>query len=159
MADYSRLVNNWTYWSSLAHFQNALSSTSCDDCRIRFTSSDYSVHLREEGTRWIIDTVDDRGQRSNDVAKFSSYELVEKYLIWTWSSMARSAIGAKPLGPELYSQGFDPNVDAIEIKEGIYELRNDEGRADLVEPYATIFSHLMSTPVDEIEQIVKHGIE
>ena len=159
MTDYSRLTSSWSYWANLAHFQNVSVSTSCEDCSIRFASSDYSVHLRTEDTWWIIDTVDDRGQRNADAAKFSDYELTEKYLIWTWASLARSAIGAPPLGPGLYSQGFAPAVDAVEIRAGIYELQMGEERAVLAEPYATIFSHLLGKPVIEIEQMVRQGIE
>jgi hypothetical protein len=159
MTDYSRLVNDWTYWAELAHFQGVSSSTSCEDCAVSFSSLDYSVHLRNEGTWWIIDTVDDRGQRNADAAKFSSYELAEKYLAWTWASLARSAIGAQPLGPGLYSQGIAPEIDTVEFKTGIYELRKGDERAVLVEPYATIFSHLLSKPLIEIEQMVRQGLE
>jgi hypothetical protein len=62
-----------------------------------FSSPDYSIHIRIDGGWWVIDTVDNRGEQNLDV---------EKYLVWIWSSAARSAVGAKRLGPQLYSLGF-----------------------------------------------------
>ncbi|WP_156664403.1 hypothetical protein [Mycobacterium sp. 852002-51613_SCH5001154] len=158
MTDFSRISASWIEWSSLAGLPNAAVSLECDDCEIAFTSSDFSVHLRHDAGWWIVDTVDDRGQRRNDTAKLSPVELAEKYLIWIWSSLARGAIGAPPLGPKLYSSGFSPDVRATPITEGIAELRSSSGKAILMEPYATIFSHLMSKSFDEIERMVRAGL-
>lgn len=55
-------------------------STTCADCDATFGSSDYSVHLRRDGTWWVADTVDDRNQRRNNAAMFSNFDLAEKYL-------------------------------------------------------------------------------
>jgi hypothetical protein len=134
-------------------------STSCEDCTILFSSRDYSVHLREVGGWWIVDTVDDRHQRSNDTARFSTYELAEKYLVWTWASMARSYVRAPILGPKFYSQGFASSVEAIQLGQvGLYELRSPEGQAVLSEPSATIFSHLILMPEEDIERMVRAGV-
>jgi hypothetical protein len=130
----------------------------CDDCEIMFKSSDSEVHLRNHGTWWIIDTVNDRGQGHDDAAKLSAFELTEKYLIWNWASSARGIIGAQRVGPRLYALGVSPDIEAIPIAEGITEVRSSSGSAILMEPYATIFSHLMSKSVDEIEQMVNAGI-
>jgi len=62
------------------------------------------------------------------------------------------------LGPNLYSLGHDSNVQFLPIKEGIFELRTPEGRAILMEPVATIFSHLMLKSVDDIEELVKRDV-
>ena len=158
MVDFSRLSANWVEWSSIAQLSNIAVSMDCDDCEIAFTSSDYSVHLRNDGTWWIIDTVNDRGQRHNDTTKLSTFDLTEKYLIWTWGSSARGAVGAERLGPRLYSLGFSPENEVLPIKEGVAELRSRAGRAVLMEPNATIFSHLMTKSVEEIEQMVREGI-
>jgi hypothetical protein len=158
MVDFSRLSANWVEWSSIAQLSNIAVSMDCDDCEIAFTSSDYSVHLRNDGTWWIIDTINDRGQRHNDAAKLSTFDLTEKYLIWTWASSARGAVGAERLGPRLYSLGFSPEIEVLPIKEGIAELRSHAGNAILMEPNATIFSHMMSKSVEEIEQMVREGI-
>ena len=158
MVDFSRLSANWVEWSSIAQLSNIAVSMDCDDCEISFTSSDYSVHLRNDGTWWIIDTVNARGQRHNDAAKLSTFDLTEKYLIWTWGSSARGAVGAERLGPRLYSLGFSPEIEVLPIKEGIAELRPGAGSAVLMEPNATIFSHLMTKSVPQIEQMVREGI-
>jgi hypothetical protein len=97
-------------------------------------------------------------QRHNDTAKLSTFDLTEKYLIWTWGSSARGAVGAERLGPRLYSLGFSPEIEVLPIKEGIAELRSHAGNAILMEPNATNFSHLMTKSVEEIEQMVREGI-
>lgn len=150
---------SWIRWSSRAHLPNAAVSSNCDDCAIAFTSGEFSIHLRNDADWWIVDTIDDRGQRRDDTAKLSSLELAEKYLIWIWSSFARAAIGAPRLGPNFYSLGFSPDVDVTPITEGIAELQSPSGKAILMEPYATIFSHLMLKSVDEIERMVTAGLE
>jgi hypothetical protein len=158
MNDFSRLAASWVEWSNRAGLSNIEVSTECNDCEVEFSSEDYSVHLRHDGAWWIVDSVDDRGQRHNDEAKFSDFELVEKYLIWNWASSARGIIGAPRLGPKLYALGYSEGVEVIPITEGIAELRSGTGKAILVEPYATILSHLMSKSVDDIEQAVRQGI-
>jgi len=158
MVEFSRLSASWIEWSSIAQLADIAVSTDCGDCQILFSSRDYSVHLRYDGTWWIIDTVDDRGRRHDGAARLSTFDLAEKYLIWTWASTARGAVGAERLGPRLYSLGFSPEVEVVPIKEGIVELRSRAGNAILMEPNATIFSHLMMKSVDEIEQMVREGI-
>lgn len=158
MVDFSRLSANWVEWSNIAQLNNIAVSMDCDDCQVLFASHDYSVHLRNDGAWWIIDTVDDRGQRHNDTAKLSTFDLTEKYLIWTWASSARGVVGAERLGPQLYSLGFSREVEVLPIKEGIAEIRSGAGNAILMEPNATIFSHLMLKSVDEIEQMVQQGL-
>jgi hypothetical protein len=153
MTDFSRLSESWLEWSNRAGLSNPDVTMKCDDCEIAFRSSDYSIHLRHEGNWWVVDTIDDRGQRNDDTAKLSTFELVEKYLIWDWASMTRGIIGARRLGPGLYAQGFSSEVEVAPISEGISELRSQSGNAILMEPYATIFSHLMSKSVDEIQQL------
>lgn len=133
-------------------------SKDCDDCAILFKSDDYSVHLRHGDRWWIVDTVDDRGQRHSDEAKFSKFELAEKYLIWTWGNSARGIIGAKRLGPRLYALGYNPDVEVIPIAEGVAELRSSSGEAVLLEPYATIYSHLMSKSLSDIEDMLREGL-
>lgn len=98
--------------------------------------------------------VNDRGSRHDDWARFSNLPLAEKYLIWMWASAARIVLRAAILGQKLYALGFDPGVEAIPISPGTVELRSAEGRAVLIEPYATIFSHLMRKSEEEIEQML-----
>ncbi len=158
MTDFSQLSANWLEWSNRANLVGVAVSTECNDCEVEFSSKDYSVHLRHDGTWWRVDTVDDRGQRHNDEAKFSNFELAEKYLIWTWANSARGIIGARRLGPALYALGYSQDVEVVPIMEGMAELRSRNGDAILLEPYATIFSHLMSKSVTDIGDMVRAGI-
>lgn len=157
-AEFERLARNWVRWSELAQLGGISVSTSCPDCQARFGSTEYSVHLRRAGEWWSVDTVDDRGSRHDDAARFSSLALAEKYLVWIWASAARTVMQAPILGQRFYAQGFDPGVQAIPISPGTFEVRSPAGRAVLAEPYATIFSHLMGRPEDEIEQMVSQDI-
>lgn len=156
-ADFERLSRNWIHWSEVAGLTEVSVSTDCADCAILFRSSDSSVHLRHDGDWWVVDTVNDRRQRANDTARFSSYELAEKYLVFIWGSAARSVQRAPLPGPALYQLGFSPDVEALPISEGVYELRSAEGRAVLPEPYATIVSRLIGKPLDEIEDMLRAG--
>lgn len=156
--DVTRLRDSWLFWSVRAGLTNPGVSEPNAENEIRFVSDDYSVHLRDLGDWWVMDTVDDRGQARENVAKFSSYELAEKFLLWEWSSAARNALHLTRLGPELYARGIDPKIETVEINTGIYELRLAGERAILMEPSATIFSHLMSKSVEEIDAMVRVGI-
>ncbi len=158
LPDLEHLDQSWRYWSGLQQLSGISVSTECADCVMLFSSNEASVHLRRDGDWWTYDSVDDRGQLHVDEARFTSFALMEKYLIWMWASAARAMLRAPLAGPKLYASGFDPEVEAIPIRTGIYELRSPEGRAVLMEPWATIFSHLMGTPLDEIERIVRSGI-
>lgn len=155
---FGRLTRNWLSWAPLCGLGEIQVSDRLSDNEIRFTSSEYSVHLHEDAEWWFVDTVDDRGQLRENVAKFSTYELAEKSLIWQWSSAVRNALHLAGLGPELYARGIDSSVEAVEMSTGIYELRLGAESAVLMEPSATIFSHLMSKSVDEIEAMVKVGV-
>lgn len=154
-ADFGRLSQNWIYWSQPAGLANPSVSTDCEDCQILFRSTEYSVHLRNDGTWWSVDTVGERGDRSNDTAQFSDYALAEKYLVWIWGSAARSMLRKPVLGQQLYAEGFDPSVERLELSEGVYELRSPEGRAVLIEPYATIFSQLMLKSEEDVEHMLR----
>jgi len=158
LPDFGRLSQYWLYWSELGQLTDLSVSASCDDCAILFSSNDYAVHLRHVDGWWVVDTVNDRRQRSNDTARFSRYELAEKYLLWIWASTARSVVRAPILGPRLYERGFAPDVEAIQVSEGVYELRSADGQAVLAEPYATIFSQLIDKSVAEIEQMLRAGL-
>ncbi len=56
-----------------------------------------------------------------------------------------------------FSRGFSPAVTVIPVAEGIAELQSPSGKAILLQPDATIFSHLMLKSVDEIEQLIRTG--
>lgn len=156
---FARLTKNWLFWASLCGLEEIQVSDRFPDNEIRFASLDYSVHLHDDAEWWVVDTIDDRGQLRENVARFSTFELAEVFLVWHWASTARTALRLPSVGRELYLRGIAPNVEAVALAEGIYELRAAEGRAVLLEPEATIFSHLMSKPIDEIENIGKAGLD
>ncbi|MGE2736072.1 hypothetical protein [Mycolicibacterium vaccae] len=160
MADFSRLSNDWTRWSSRIGLANVSASTAGDGSAIEFTSDDQSFYLRDDGDWWAIDVVNDRGQRYNDTAKFSTFDLAQKYLIWRWGSTMRDVLGASIFGPELYKLGRSADVVVVPTEnEWLFELQSEAGRARLSEPDATIFSHLMSKSVHEIEQMIEAGVQ
>ncbi|MGV0788388.1 hypothetical protein ABQF33_15885 [Mycolicibacterium sp. XJ2] len=156
--DFSRLSHRWLYWAPRAGLANPQVSEDRSGREIRFTSDDHSVHLRHTEGWWVMDTTDDRGQLHSNVAKFSTYELVEKYLVWDWSSPARNGLSPPRIGSRLYALGHASDVEFKLVREGIYELNTSEGRAILMEPDATIFSHLIFKSVAAIEGLVSDGV-
>lgn len=158
MADFSRLSANWYRWAPGMGGGDIYVRTDCEDCLISFKTDDYSVHLRTDGHWWVVDTVNDRGQRRNDDARLSSFDLTEKYLIWDWATTARSDLASGPLGADLAKQGFDPNVEVSKI-DTKYEICSSGDCAILSAVNATIFSHLMSKSIDDMERLVNQGHE
>jgi len=130
-------------------------SLTCDDCEIAFTATDYSVHLRNDRDRWAIDMIDDRGQKRSEVATFSTFSLVEKYLLWDWATLARSGLASGPLGADLYRLGYALGVDVSELDKGNVQVCLNGDCAILVAGDATIFSHIIKKSVDEILDIAK----
>ena len=135
---------------------NVSVSPARDDTEIGFISDDQSFFLRKDDGWWTLDVINDRGQRYNDIARFSTFELAEKFLIWRWGSTMRDVLGARIFGPELYALGRSTEVVVVPTEnEWMFELQSEAGRARLSEPAATIFSHLMSKSADEIEQMIE----
>ncbi len=154
------LSSAWMYWNNLAQIPNPSVSTDCSDCLITFGSEAQIFHLRREDDWWVVDVVDDRGKRYNDTSRFSELSLVEKYLVWDWASFARSAVGLEALGPPLYRQGPNPKLKITPTdNQWRSEITSQEGKAILSEPELTIFSHILSKPLREIEEMVRSGFE
>ena len=155
--DFSRLIQHWQRWAPMFSGGDVSISTTCDDCHIAFKSNGYSVHLRKESPWWVTDIVDDRGKRTDGDARFSSFDLAEKYLIWDWGTAARPSLASGPLGTDLYRLGYASGIKVTRVDRG-YEIRSNGDRAILSVVNATIFSHLMTRSVDEVEQLVSEGI-
>lgn len=153
MVNFSRLSANWRQWAPGMSSGGISVLMDCDDCEVVFKSDDHSVHLRCDEHWWIVDTVDDRGQRRNCTAKLSSFDLTEKYLIWDWATTARSSLASGPLGADLAKQGYAPGVHVSQASEG-WKVCSNGDCAVLSVVNATIFSHLMLKSVDEIVQMV-----
>ena len=159
MVDFSELSRNWIEWTSRARMTHVSVAEDCADCQILFKSDDQSFYLRLNDDWWTVDEVDDRGKRYDATGRFSTFELAEKYLIWTWASVTRSSIGAKQLGRELHALGMAPSVEILPTdREYFVELRAPTGSAILPMSSATVFSHVMPRPLVEIEQLVHEGI-
>ncbi len=153
MVDFPRLSANWYQWAPGIGGGDISVSTDCDDCEILFGSGDHSVHLRNDRSWWVVDTVDDRHHRQNAIAKLSTFDLAEKYLVWDWVTLARSSLASGSLGADLYRQGYAPGVEVSELGDGHIKICLNGDCAILISGTATIFSHLMSKSVDDIEQI------
>ena len=156
MMDFARLSRNWIEWTSLAGMRDVSVSTDDGGIQVGFKSSDQSFDLRQDGDWWVADKADDRGQPHKNVAKFSTFDLAEKYLIWRWSSVTRSGVGAKLLGRHLHALGQVPNVKVASTElEGAVVLETSDGAAVIPRSIETIFSHLMSRSVHDIEEMVR----
>lgn len=157
MEDFSRLASHWYRWAPGMGGGEASVSTNCPDCLVLFSTDDYSVHLRNERDWWVVDTVNDRGQRRNGVAQLSNFDLAEKYLIWDWATTARSDLASGPLGADLARQGYAPGVAVSKTDSG-YKICTNGECAVLSAVNATIFSHLMEKSLDDIERMVTSGL-
>src|SRR4051794_21882145 len=153
MVDCSRLSSNWSRWAPMSGLRDVSVSTDCDDCEILFKSRDYSVHLRYDGDGWVVDTVNDRGERTDRDAKLSTFPLTEKYLIWDWITAARPRLASGSLGAQLYKEGYAAGIQVADLDGAHIELRMDDDRAILISGTATIFSHIMLMSVDELELV------
>ncbi|MHA0285655.1 hypothetical protein ACXYX3_04280 [Mycobacterium sp. C3-094] len=158
MRDFSRLRIDWLTWTAWAGMWNL--SVIVDEGKedAVFKSDDQTYRLRHEDDWWVIDVTNDRRKLYPAVARFSNFELAEKYLIWNWATLIRSDLASGALGTNLYKKGFAPSVEVTEIREGFVEIRGSAAAAALSAPRATIFSHLMATPVEEIERLVNVGM-
>jgi hypothetical protein len=99
----------------------------------------------------VVDTVNDRGQRTDGDAKLSKYPLTEKYLIWDWITAARPRLASGPLGAQLYKQGYADGVQVANLDGVHIELCRSDDRAILISGTATIFSHIMLMSIDDLE--------
>jgi hypothetical protein len=159
MPDFTRLSEHWIKWTRLSRMTDVLISEADENCLIRFKSADETFSLRVEGAWWVIDEVDDRGHRYDETARFSTFELAEKYLIWTWGSVARSVLRADRLGLRLNSRGMAPGIIVVSTdREYVVELHAATGAAVLPLSRATIASHWMTLSIDDIEQMLAAGI-
>ncbi|CAJ1509817.1 Imm61 family immunity protein [[Mycobacterium] holstebronense] len=154
---FTRLSHAWAEFANLASLRSI--SVSLDNkAAATFLADDESFYLYKEGDWWVVDRTDDRGKRYTATAKFSNFELLEKYLIWRWGSTARSAFSLESLGPPLYKMGFSSNVTVAPTEnQWKTEIKSAAGSAILGQPYSTIFSHLMSKSIDEINEMVRAG--
>lgn len=152
MVNLSRLTENWYRWApGLGGGEAAVDDSGLETV---FSTDDYKVYLHRDESWWVVDTVNDRGERHDGTAKFSSFELAEKYLIWRWATMSRSSLASGALGADLAKLGYAAEVEVVRVETGFQICANNDC-AVLSIVGATIFSHLMKKPVDEIEHLTR----
>ena len=155
MTDFTRLAENWYRWApGLGGGDVTVSS---DDSETVFSSEDYKVHLHRDESWWVVDTVNDRGQRRDGAAKLSNFDLTEKYLIWDWATTVRSSLASGAMGADLAKLGYAPGVEVSQADRG-WRICANTDCAILSVVDATIFSHLMTKSVDEIERLTRIGL-
>ncbi|MGV0837326.1 hypothetical protein [Mycolicibacterium thermoresistibile] len=153
MSEFTRLAALWKQLGPSIGGDEVSVSMHNPDRDVSFHSNDYTVHLHRDNSWWIMDTVNDRNQRRNAAARFSSFSLAEKYLLWDWATTAFTSLASGPLGADLARQGFSSQVSATKV-EGGYEICSASECAILSVVNATIFSHLISHSFEEIERKV-----
>jgi hypothetical protein len=158
MGDLSRLSAAWAEWAPKAGLTDVSTSLNCEDCKVVFKSNDHSVHLRDDDGWWAIDTIDDRGQRQSNVAKLSTFELVEKYLVWRWVSLGSSSLASGPLGADLYRRGYARGIEVSQLDAAWVKLCLHGDCAIIISGTATIFSHIMKKSVSELEAIARTAV-
>ncbi|MDO2968601.1 hypothetical protein [Mycobacteroides abscessus] len=156
MVDFARLSKDWIEWSNWMRMAKVSVVGANEDHLVGFVSDDGSFFLRQANGWWVLDEVDDRGQRYVDTGNFSNFELIEKYLIWRWE---QTLTNAPELGRELYARGMNPEVVVNPTdSEWRFELDSSVGKARLGEPSATIFSYVMFIPTEQIEQRANQAV-
>lgn len=85
--------------------------------------------------------------------------MAEKYLIWTWGSVARGVLHVEQLGVRLHSLGMAPGV-RVEPTDREYrvQLHAASDTAILTLSKATIASHCMTLLIEEVEQMLEAGL-
>lgn len=158
MNDFRLLTSTWIEWNELCRIPASI-VTDCPDCAISFVSDAQALHLRLAEDWWTIDEVDDHRNRYNDTAQLSNFSLAEKYLIWRWGSFMRIMLCLPLADPELFRQGYSPGVGVRETaSEWRTELTSPAGSAVLSQTDSTIFSHLISKSVNEIDEMARDGL-
>lgn len=157
--DFSDLAASWHLWTGRAGMANVSVKTGEEGESILFRSDDEAYELRRDDGWWVIDEIDDRGRRYDDTARFSSIALVHKFLMWRWASTARTALGAKQLGPYFHSLGMNPIVDAVPAARADFvEMHFADGMAVLPTSNAGMFSQILVLPTSRIAEIVAEGL-
>lgn len=152
------ITRHWLIWTTGAGMSNPSVVAEDGNEDAVFKSDDHTCHLKHDGEWWVLDVTNDRGKFCPAAAKFSSFDLAEKYLMWDWATTARSSLASGPLGTDLYKKDNAPSVEFSVIREGFVEIRGSAGAVALSTVNATIFSHLMAKPVEEIERLVNAGM-
>jgi len=158
MINFSRLSAAWLRWTAWSGMWNP--SVVADDGQetAEFKSDDQTYHVKHEGNWWVVDETNDRGRVYPAVAMFSSFDLAERFLLLDWALLMRDDLASGSLGRDLYELGYSTSVTVTEVRKGFVEIRCGVGAAVLPVLNATVFSHLMLMPTEEIEKLVNVGM-
>ncbi len=156
LPDFARLSKLWQAWGPAVGGDPISVSTTTPGYEVCFESSDWSARLRVEGSWWVMDTVDDRNQLRTSAGRFSSFPLLEKYLLWEWATTAISSLASGRLGADLARQGFSPEVTVTRV-DGGHQICTGDDCAVLTFVRATVFSHLIARSFEEIASMVNAG--
>lgn len=128
--DTMELVTAWSDWTRAAGMTGSSVREGGSTADVQFCSSDSNYHLKRDGSWWLIDESDERGNCYPATATFSTIQLAEKYLIWTWGSLARTAVGAEQLGRRFQQQGLNDEVGhGATVRANFIELTTPDGVA------------------------------
>ncbi|ORB10947.1 hypothetical protein BST37_21700 [Mycobacterium noviomagense] len=78
--------------------------------------------------------------------------------MWDWATTACQSLASGSLGVELARRGYARDI-RVSQAEGGHEICSNDDCAILSVVNATIFSHLMTKSVEEIEQMIREGLK
>lgn len=160
MRENDRLTAEWKYWTQMAGMAGASSVRLGDSAaETRFCSDGGDFALRRDGEWWAIDESDERGKWYSATATFSTIQFAEKYLIWTWGSLARTTVRAEQLGRRLQQQGFNERVDQkLAAQANFVELTTQDGIAIVPNSQGVILSHVLVLSLPQLDGMLRTGL-
>ena len=158
--EFKQLMAEWETWARLAGMSGSSSVQQGDGAHgIRFCSQDGDYQLKRDNSWWVIDESDDHGKWYLATATCSTIELAEKYLIWTWGSLARTVVGAEQLGRRFQQQGFNQMVQQVPAdRANFVELRTLDGIAVVPNSKSVVLSRVLALPLSQVDAILRAGL-
>lgn len=155
-----RLAAEWVHWTLAAGMAGAswvrLGNSAAET---RFCSDGGDYALRRDGKWWVVDESDERGKWYSATATFSTIQLAEKYLIWTWGSLARTTVRAEQLSRRLQQQGFDERVhQKPAARANFVELSTPDGTAIVPNSQSVILSHILVLSLPQLGGMLRTGL-
>lgn len=155
-----RLVAEWVHWTLAAGMAGASWVRLGDGvAETRFCSDGGDYALRRDGKWWVVDESDERGKWYSATATFSTIKLAEKYLIWTWGSLARTTVRAEQLGRRLQQHEVDERVhQRPAAKANLVELSTPDGTAIVPRSQSAILSRVLVLSLAELDGMLRTGL-
>lgn len=157
--DWNRLVEEWGIWTQLAGMPGTSVEVDTDSDEIRFVSREGVYLLKKERDWWVVDESDDRGKWYAATVTCSTVQLAEKYLTWTWASLARTVVGQPQLGRQFQELGLNHEVRQSESERANFvELTTRDGVAVVPISKAVVLSHVLPLPATQLDEILRQGL-